>query len=100
MSDSRIDTLISEALDNIRSDRKVAKEFLNEIANQIANNSEENKYLSPVAAKHIETMQRSNEQLVKIINLKQKTSIGPVELNQKEKDELFDLIQGDLNGTK
>ncbi len=100
MSDSRIDTLISEALDNIRSDRKVAKEFLNEIANQIANNSEENKYLSPVAAKHIETMQRSNEQLVKIINLKQKTSVGPVELNQKEKDELFDLIQGDLNGTE
>jgi hypothetical protein len=100
MSDSKIDTLISEALDNIRSDRKVAKEFLNEIANQIANNSEENKYLSPVAAKHIETMQRSNEQLVKIINLKQKGSVGTVELNQKEKDELFDLIQGDLSGAK
>lgn len=100
MSDSKIDTLISEALDNIRNDRKVAKEFLNEIANQIANNAEENKYLSPVAAKHIETMQRSNEQLVKIINLKQKGSTGTVELNQKEKDELFDLIQGDLDGTK
>lgn len=100
MSDSKIDTLISEALDNIRSDRKVAKEFLNEIANQIANNAEENKYLSPVAAKHIETMQRSNEQLVKIINLKQKGSVGTVELNQKEKDELFDLIQGDLDGAK
>jgi hypothetical protein len=96
MSDSKIDTLISEALDNIRSDRKVAKEFLNEIANQIANNAEENKYLSPVAAKHIETMQRSNEQLVKIINLKQKGNPGTVELNQKEKDELFDIIQGDM----
>jgi hypothetical protein len=97
MSDKTIDILITEALDNIRNDRKVANEFLNEIANQIANDAEQNKYLSPVAAKHIETMQRSNEQLVKIINLKQKSSVGTIELNQKEKDELFDLIQGDTS---
>ena len=83
MSTGKIDTLIAEALDNIRNDRKVAKEFLNEIANKIANDSEQNKYLSPVAAKHIETMQRSNEQLVKIINLKQKNSVGTIELDQK-----------------
>ena len=100
MSDGKIDTLITEALDNIRNDRKIAKEFLNEIANQIANDSEQNKYLSPVAAKHIETMQRSNEQLVKIINLKQKSTVGTIDVNQKEKDELFDLIQGDLNGAE
>jgi hypothetical protein len=100
MSDKTIDTLITEALDNIRNDRKVANEFLNEIANQIANDAEQNKYLSPVAAKHIETMQRSNEQLVKIINLKQKSSVGTIELNQKEKDELFDLIQGDTSVTE
>ena len=89
-----LDTLMTEALDNIRNDRKVAREFLNEIANQIANDAEQNKYLSPVAAKHIETMQRSNEQLVKIIGIKQKTSVGRLELDQTEKDQLFDLIQG------
>jgi hypothetical protein len=96
MSKASIDNLIEEALKNIRNDRKVAKEFLNEIANQIATDAEQNKYLSPVAAKHIETMQRSNEQLVKIINLKQKGASPTVELNDKEKEELFDLIQGDL----
>jgi len=62
-----LDDLIDEALGNIRDDRKVAREFLNEIANQIAVDADNNKYLSPVAAKHIETMQRSNEQLVKIM---------------------------------
>ncbi len=50
----------------------MAREFLNEIANQIATDAEQNKYLSPVAAKHIETLQRSNEQLVKLIGLRQK----------------------------
>ena len=94
VSKKDLDTLMSEALDNIRNDREIAREFLNEIANQIANDAEQNKYLSPVAAKHIETMQRSNEQLVKIISLKQKTTTSTIELNQNEKEQLFDLIQG------
>ena len=94
MSNKNLDTLITEALDNIRNDRKVAREFLNEIANQIANDSEQNKYLSPVAAKHIETMQRSNEQLVKIISLKQKDQEQGFELSDDDKSSLFDMIQG------
>lgn len=94
MSNKNLDTLITEALDNIRNDRKVAREFLNEIANQIANDSEQNKYLSPVAAKHIETMQRSNEQLVKLISIKQKGSAAEMELSEGDKDSLYDIIQG------
>ena len=94
MKQRDLDSLITEALDNIRNDRKVAREFLNEIANQIAVDAEQNKYLSPVAAKHIETMQRSNEQLVKIIGIKQKNSSDSFELNENEKDQLFDMIQG------
>jgi hypothetical protein len=96
MSTKNIDTLITEALDNIRSDRKVAREFLNEIANQIAIDSEQNKYLSPVAAKHIETMQRSNEQLVKIISIKQKDKEKgfEFELSEEDKSNLYDTIQG------
>ena len=96
MSSKNLDNLIEEALDNIRNDRKLANEFLNEIANQIATDAEQNKYLSPVAAKHIETMQRSNEQLVKIIGLRQKTVSTGFDLNQKEKNQLFDLIQGEI----
>ena len=94
MSKQNLDNLIVEALDNIRSDRKIAKEFLNEIANQIANDSDNNRSLSPVAAKHIETMQRSNEQLVKIISIKQKTISESDELSSLDKDNLYDIIQG------
>jgi len=94
MSKQDLQNLIDEALDNIRSDRKVAREFLNEIANQIAIDAEQNRHLSPVAAKHIETMQRSNEQLVKIIGLKQKNSSQSFELSSEDKDNLFDMIQG------
>ena len=94
MNKENLEILINEALDNIRSDRKVAREFLNEIANQIASDSEQNKYLSPVAAKHIETMQRSNEQLVKLISIRHKGTSQSAELTEQDKDSLFDLIQG------
>ena len=47
-----LDSLLEEALENIRDDRKISREFLNEVANQIAKDPDHNKYLSPVAAKH------------------------------------------------
>ena len=94
MSDE-FDDLMDEAIENIRNDRKVAREFLNELANQIAQNAENNRALSPVAAKHIETMQRSNEQLVKVLTLKQKERTKEIGLTDEDKATLFDMIQGD-----
>tara|TARA_R100001163_G_C5058092_1_gene194666 strand:+ start:1288 stop:1578 length:291 start_codon:yes stop_codon:yes gene_type:complete len=93
MNSKDLESLMDEALDNIRNDRKAAREFLNEIANQIANDAEQNKYLSPVAAKHIETLQRSNEQLVKLIGIRQKNRGDSAILSDSDKDSLFDLIQ-------
>ena len=102
MSKNDLNNLIEEALENIRKDRRSAQDFLNEIANKIARDSEQNRSLSPVAAKHVETMQRSNEQLVKIISLQQKNKDVSVELSDEDKDQLFDLIQttGEPKGVK
>jgi predicted ATP-grasp superfamily ATP-dependent carboligase len=94
MSDE-FDDLMEEAIDNIRNDRKIAREFLNELANQIAQNAENNRALSPVAAKHIETMQRSNEQLVRVLTLKQKERVKEIGLSDEDKASLFDMIQGE-----
>ena len=91
--DKNLDTLIGEALGNIRDDRKLGREFLNEIANQIAVDADNNRSLSPVAAKHIETMQRSNEQLVKIIGLKSKQQEKGFELSESDKSSIYDLLQ-------
>ena len=95
MKKKELDTLMSEALDNIRDDRKVAREFLNEIATQISLDAEKNRHLSPVAAQHVQSLQRSNEQLVKLISLKQKSIGSSPILSEADKDSLFDLIQGD-----
>ena len=86
---------MDEALTNIRDDRKVAREFLNEIATQISIDAEKNRYLSPVAAQHVQSLQRSNEQLVKIIGLRQKGADTSPLLTEEDKNSLFDIIQGD-----
>tara|TARA_Y100000592_G_scaffold99477_2_gene175668 strand:- start:572 stop:877 length:306 start_codon:yes stop_codon:yes gene_type:complete len=95
MSKKDLETLMTEALGNIRSDRKVAREFLNEIANIISVDPQQNKYLSPVAAKHIETLQRSNEQLVKIISIQSKKAENDLELTDSDRESLFDMIQNE-----
>jgi len=96
MSNQNLENLIDEALTNIRNDRKLAREFLNEVANQIVKEPEQNKYLSPVAAKHVESLQRSNEQLVKLISLRQKGQSQNTGLSDQDKNDLFDMIQGEV----
>jgi len=92
MKKTDMETLIDEALDNIRVDRKVARELLNDIVNVLATDPTESKYLSPVAAKHVETLQRSNEQLVKLISIRQKGQTEEKGLSEADKDQLFDII--------
>tara|TARA_R110002020_G_scaffold37239_1_gene112483 strand:+ start:63613 stop:63915 length:303 start_codon:yes stop_codon:yes gene_type:complete len=98
MKKTDMETLINEALGNIRDDRKVARELLNDVANILATDPTESKYLSPVAAKHIETLQRSNEQLVKIISIRQKETTTEQNLTEDDKDELFNLIKNERVG--
>ena len=92
MTKKNLETLMSEALDNIRSDRQLAREFLNDIANEIACDAEKISRLSPVAAKHVEVLQRSNEQLVKLIGMKQKNQEQPG-LTDDDKNSIFDILQ-------
>ena len=93
-----LETLIEEALENIRDDREIAKELLNDTANLIAIKPDDSRYLGPIAAKHIETLQRSNEQLVKLISIRQKESTKSTSLSEDDKSEIFDIIKsGDNN---
>ena len=90
-----IETLIEEALQNIRDDRQVATELLNDTANLIANKPDDSRYLGPVAAKHVETLQRSNEQMVKLATLLAKNESTTSNLSSLEKNEIYDLINGE-----
>ena len=48
-----------------------------------------------IAAKYLETLQRSNEQLVKLATLMQKKENSNESISEQDKQDLFDLINGD-----
>ena len=92
-----LENYIEEAIKNIRDDRDITSTLLTKIFTEItkANDSDIHKDLGLIAAKYVETLQRSNEQLVKLASLLSKKSQGTVSLTEDDKKELFDVIQGD-----
>jgi len=90
--------LIEEAISNIRSDRSTTTTLLlNLIKSMNEQGSTSHQTTGLIAAKYVETLQRSNEQLVKLASLLEKNKSTKVGLSLDEKQELFDMI-GDERG--
>jgi len=51
--------------------------------------------LGSIAAKYVENLQRSNEQMVKLAALLQRQSSNQVGLSADDKEQLFDLLNED-----
>jgi|TARA_Y100000114_G_scaffold131979_1_gene130500 metal-responsive CopG/Arc/MetJ family transcriptional regulator len=88
-----LDSYIDEAIKNIRSDRAITTTLLMELMEYMKKDDERKEKVGTVAAKYVETLQRSNEQLVKVSALIQKKTAGSDELSSQDKEELFDLIK-------
>jgi hypothetical protein len=95
MSKKSLDELIGQALDNIENDRQVTEEMLTDIKCYLKGNDSRYAEVGNTAAKFVETLQRSNEQIVKLAALvhKKETVNGSTALSDDDKDNLFDLIK-------
>jgi hypothetical protein len=94
--ESNLDDLIAESLENIRQDRAMASTLLVDLMGHISTNKHEHKETGQVAAKYLETLQRSNEQLVKINALLFKKHSSVVGLSSQDKEQLYDLINKEV----
>ena len=93
----KLEDYINEAVDNIRNDRETTKELLNDAINYMSSKADAHETVGQIAAKYVETLQRSNEQLVKVMGLLQKRENTTDALSENDKKELFDLISsGDV----
>tara|TARA_R110000824_G_scaffold45808_7_gene132319 strand:+ start:1060 stop:1419 length:360 start_codon:yes stop_codon:yes gene_type:complete len=89
-----VQSFIDEAIGNIRHDRGVTNSLLIDLIQQMKQSSDDMKHLSISAAKYVETLQRSNEQLVKVAGLIQKKHTKDNNLTESDKQDLFELIKG------
>tara|TARA_B100001094_G_C18158891_1_gene788150 strand:- start:1516 stop:1800 length:285 start_codon:yes stop_codon:yes gene_type:complete len=88
-----LDSYIEETIKNIRSDRAITTTLLMELMEYMKKDEDRKESVGTIAAKYVETLQRSNEQLVKVSALIQKKTSGSDELTSQDKEELFDLIK-------
>lgn len=92
----KVDNYLKEAIGNIRTDREVTKELLNDLIVYLSKDEARHREVGQVAAKYVETLQRSNEQLVKLVTLLQKKEGPSTALSELDKTEIFDFLHGDV----
>ena len=85
----RLNKFINEAVKNIRKDRETTQELLSDLIKIAAASEHNHKEVSIAAAKYVETLQRSNEQLVKLAALIQK---------EEKKSDAFNFSKDDREG--
>ena len=88
----QLDHYLETAIKNIQDDREVTRELLDDVMRYLSKDEERHTQVGTVAAKYVETLQRSNEQLVKIAGLIHKQQTGDTGLSDKDKSDIFDLL--------
>jgi F0F1-type ATP synthase membrane subunit b/b' len=89
----KLEKYIDEAIKNIRTDRDVTRRLLDDVMIYLSKSDERHREVGVTAAKYVETLQRSNEQLVKVAALIQKKETKQEGLTDFDKAEIFDLLQ-------
>jgi len=88
--------LAEEAIANIREDRGKADILITKILEDIKDGKTNHQSAGMVLSKHLEVMQRSNEQLVKLTSLFKKTDAHAFSgFSDMERNEIFDVIKED-----
>ena len=90
--DLNLDEYLEETTKNIREDRAMAKTLLMDVMADMKASSAERREMGPIAAKFVENLQRSNEQMVKLASILQRQKTSSVGLTAADKEELFDLL--------
>jgi len=89
-----LSTYLEEAISNIRADREVTKELLNDVLQYIGKNEANHREVGAVAAKYVETLQRSNEQLVKVSSLMQKREVQSGDF-KIDSEQIYDILNAE-----
>jgi hypothetical protein len=90
--DLSLDEYLEETTKNIREDRAMAKTLLMDVMADMASSATDRREMGPIAAKFVENLQRSNEQMVKLAAILQRQKTNAVGLTDDDKEELFDLL--------
>ena len=75
----------------------MAKSLLMDVMADMSAGATDRREMGPIAAKFVENLQRSNEQMVKLAAILQRQKTSSVGLTTDDKEQLFDLLNEGLD---
>ena len=91
----KLEKYIDEVVENIRKDREVTNDLLKDAIGYLSKDESRHRDIGLVLSKYVETLQRSNEQLVKVTSLIAKEESNSDGLTDKDMEEIYSAIKGD-----
>jgi len=88
---SKLEKYIEEAIKNIRDDREITRELLDDAVKYLAKDESRHRDVGLIIAKYVETLQRSNEQLVKVSGILSKRDTSD-RLSADELEDIYSAI--------
>jgi hypothetical protein len=90
----KLDEYVDEALENIRNDRKITRELLDDAIKWLSKDESRHREIGITMSKYVETLQRSNEQLVKLAGMMSKRSSSEG-LSKKDMEDIYSAISSE-----
>ena len=87
----KVDKFLQEAIDNIRDDRGITRELLDDAIKWLSKDESRHQNIGITLSKYVETLQRSNEQLVKVATLMSKNEVSG-NLTDADMDDIYRMI--------
>ncbi len=93
----KLDEIIKKTLANIEEDRLVTRDLLEDAMEYFAKDEARHREIGLTLAKYVETLQRSNEQMVKVATLIPKEEKKEDGITKEEMENLFSAIAEEKN---
>ena len=90
----KLEKYINETITNIREDRKITRDLLEDALKWVIKDEARHKEIGIVLSKYVETLQRSNEQLVKLAGMMSKRSNNEG-LSKKDMEDIYSAISSE-----
>jgi len=98
---NNFESLMDEALTNVRQDREKTNQLLGDLIAYVSKvNEDRHKEVGLTLAKYLETLQRSNEQLVKLTAIIKKDESGSSELSDEDREKIFNELNPSITKKK
>ena len=87
----KVNKILEDAIENIKDDRQITRELLDDAIKWLSKDEARHQTIGITLSKYVETLQRSNDQLVRIAGIMSKHEDNS-NLSESDMDDIYKMI--------